>query len=127
MIKDRILRILKLDNLFGNLSGYFESRIELFKMEVKEEFVGLLAQIMVILIVALCVVLALLFISLGCAYYFGSMVGTVSGFMIVAGFYALIFLILLGFRKPISDALHRIILEMAQQHNSEKNEAAGKE
>ena len=36
-IKDSIFKFLRLDNLVENLSGYVETRIELVKLEVREE------------------------------------------------------------------------------------------
>jgi hypothetical protein len=36
-IKDTIFKFLRLDNLVDNLSGYLETRLELFKVEVRED------------------------------------------------------------------------------------------
>src|SRR3970282_51578 len=108
-MKERILKLLKLDNLFDNLSGYFESKIELLKFEVKEEVVLLLARVLVILLIAICFTFFLLLASLGLAYYLGTLVGMAGGLLIVAGFYILVTVMLLGFREQISDGIQGMV------------------
>lgn len=43
-IKDTLFKFLRLDNLVDNLSGYLETRLALFKIEVREEIAHVLAQ-----------------------------------------------------------------------------------
>lgn len=52
-MKEKILKLLKLESLFENLSGYVESKIELFKAEIREEVVSVLSKILVVLLIAL--------------------------------------------------------------------------
>ena len=48
MLKDRVLKFLKLDGLVDGLSGYIETRVSLLKIEVKEEIIELISKILVI-------------------------------------------------------------------------------
>lgn len=126
MMMDRILKMLKFDNLFDKLTGYLESRVEIIKFEIKEDLVGLLSRIVVASLISVCLVFALLLFSLGLANYLGSMVGPTQGLAIVGGFYILVLLALLIFHKEISAFVYRIMLKMAQQSNAKKNEIIGK-
>ncbi|HEY4656614.1 MAG TPA: phage holin family protein [Cyclobacteriaceae bacterium] len=126
-MKERILKLLKLDNLFDNLSGYFESKIELLKFEVKEEVVLLLARALVILLIAICFTFFLLLASLGLAYYLGTLVGMAGGLLIVAGFYILVTVMLLGFREQISDGIQGMVMDKSQKNKGNKDEAGGNE
>jgi type III secretory pathway component EscU len=126
-MKERILKLLKLDNLFDNLSGYFESKIELLKFEVKEEVVLLLARVLVILLIAICFTFFLLLASLGLAYYLGTLVGMAGGLLIVAGFYILVTVMLLGFREQISDGIQGMVMDKSQKNKGNKDEAGGNE
>ena len=117
MIKERILKMLKLDSLIDSLSGYVESRFELFKIEIKEDVVRMIVQVLVLLIIAICAIFVLLLLTLGGVYYLGSLLGMLAGAMIMAGLYLLILIVLISFRKRISNALHRMILQMAEKSN----------
>ena len=54
-----IFKFLRLDNLVNNLTGYVETRVELLKIEVRDEVIKLVSYG---LMVAVCVLLALLFL-----------------------------------------------------------------
>lgn len=128
-MKEKILKLLKLENLFENLSGYVESKIELFKFEVREEVVSILSKVLVTLIVAVCFFFFLTLASLGLAYYLGTLVGMVGGLLIVAGVYLLIFTLLIVFREQVSDGIHTFVMNMslANKKDKDKDEASGKE
>lgn len=126
-MKNKILKLLKLDSLFENLSGYVESKIELFKAEVREEVVGILSKILVALIVAVCLFFCLILASLGLAYYLGTLVGMAWGLLIVAGIYLLILILLIVFREQISEGIHTMVMKMSVPDKKDKDEASGKE
>ena len=52
MIKETILKLLKLDSLVDNLTGYFEGRIELMKYEIKEDLARGLAKVSLLMLAA---------------------------------------------------------------------------
>lgn len=128
-MKEKILKLLKLENLFENLSGYVESKIELFKFEIREEVVSILSKVLVTLIVAVCFFFFLTLASLGLAYYLGTLVGMAGGLLIVAGVYLLIFIFLIAFREQVSDGIHALVMNMSMAHKKDKDddEASGKE
>jgi uncharacterized membrane protein YqjE len=63
-----------LDNLVDNLSGYLETRFELFKVEVREDVSRVLAQALMIAAILLLSILFLLFFSVGLAHFFNGVI-----------------------------------------------------
>ena len=127
VIKEKILKLLKLENLFESVSGYVESKFELFKMEIREEVIAIVARILVFVIIGLCFLLFLILASIGLAYYLGTLVGMTGGIMIVAGFYLLLFALLIGFRKQVSESIDHIVIGMVRASKKGKHEDRRKE
>jgi polyferredoxin len=121
-VKEKILKLLKLENLFESVSGYVESKFELFKMEVREELAGIVARVMVILLIGLCFLLFLILASIGLAYYLGTLVGMTGGIMIVAGFYLLIFVLMLVFRESVSEGISNMVIGLVRASKKNKDE-----
>jgi len=115
MIKEKLLKLLKLDGLVNALTDYVETRIELFKYEVKEDVARLMAKIFLMMVLAFSFALFIVLLSVGLAYYLGTFVGMFGGFMIIAGFYLVISLILFIFRKEINARLEEQLTELAQK------------
>jgi uncharacterized membrane protein YqjE len=109
MLKDTLLKFFKLDGLVNNLTGYVETRIELLKYEIKEDMAKAIARLSLVLLTALLFTFFLLFISVSVAIKLGEVWGNFVGFGIVAGFYLLLMLIIVLFRKPISKSLEEKI------------------
>jgi hypothetical protein len=106
-IKD-IFKFLRLDNLVDNLSGYLETRLELFKIEVREDVAHVLAQALMIIAVLFLALLFLLFFSVGLAHFLNGYFSKPHiGYWIVAGIYGLPGLLFIIFRKKISLALEQ--------------------
>lgn len=122
VVKEKILKLLKLENLFESVSGYVESKLELFKMEIREEVVSIAARILVFLIIGLCFVLFLILASIGLAYYLGTLVGMTGGILIVAGFYLLVFALLLGLREQVSESINNVVMGMVRASKKDKDE-----
>jgi len=102
-IKDSIFKFLRLDNLIENLSGYVETRVELVKIEVREEIAKVLSHALMIGVLLLLGFLFILFISFGWANYLNAYFNdSFSGYWIVAGIYGLPCLFIYLFRKRIS-------------------------
>ncbi len=102
MLKETLLKFLKLDGLVNNLTGYIETRIELMKYEVKEDMAKAMAKISILLFLALLFTFFLLFSSVAVAIKIGELMGNFVGFGIVAGFYLLVLSLILLLREPIS-------------------------
>ncbi|HCW06965.1 MAG TPA: hypothetical protein DGG95_06330 [Cytophagales bacterium] len=102
-IKDTILKFLKLDSLIASLSGYLESKVDLLKLEVREELIKVVSRGLMVGVYFLLGMLFLVFFSFGLANYLGERMNSIySGYWIVSAGYALIGIILIFFRHNIS-------------------------
>ncbi|MBL7859235.1 MAG: phage holin family protein [Cyclobacteriaceae bacterium] len=115
MLKDTILKFLKLDGILSNLSGYVETRIELLKIEIREDIAKALAKISLFILIAFVFVLFVLFSSVALAYILGRNLGIETGFGIVAGCYFLAGLLLFLFRKRIGHWIEKHVLEITKK------------
>ncbi len=115
-IKDTIFKFLRVDNLVENLSGYLEARIELVKIEVREEIVKVISQGLKLVLLFLSFFLFLLFFSMGVSHFMSSYLNSTSaGFWIVSCFYGLSGLILFLFRTKIGQFFERVLLKQANR------------
>lgn len=89
MIRDSIAKFFKVDSLISNLTGYIETRVELLKVEAKEELSKGLSNVLVYLLLAFVFALVIVFLSVALALKIGERVGGFGGFAIVAGVYLL--------------------------------------
>lgn len=105
MLKDTILKFLKMDTLVEHVTGYVETRIELMKVEMKEEVSKVLSKALVFVVITAVLTLFVLLISMAAAYKLGELVGNFGGFAITAGVYLLVGLVMFLFRDPISEKL----------------------
>ncbi|MBX2899676.1 MAG: phage holin family protein [Cyclobacteriaceae bacterium] len=102
-IKDTIFKFLRLEKLVDNLSGYLETRLELFKIEVREDVARVMAQALTVTAIILLSILFLLFFSVGLAHFLNDFLNKpYAGYWIVAGIYGVPCIVLLIFRKEIS-------------------------
>lgn len=112
-IKDSLIKFLRLDNLIDNLSGYVEARIDLLKIEIREDVAKVLAQGLVITAVLLLALMFLLFFSIGLANYLNTFfIDTYTGYWIVAGIYGIPGLLFLLFKKKISNYFEHKMMEI---------------
>lgn len=115
MLKDKILKFLKLDGFIESLTGYVETRVELLKIEVKEEIVNLLIKATLFLIVAFSFLFFLVFISIALALWIGKSIGLISSFSIVAGIYLFLMILLLLAKDSIKEKLKKKLLEVTKK------------
>jgi uncharacterized membrane protein YqjE len=114
-IKDTIFKFLRLDNLLENLSGYVEARIELLKIEIREDIAKVLAKAIMILIVVFLAFIFLLFLSVGFAHYLNNFFEkTQVGYWIVAGIYGVPCLIFILFRKSIGHSMETHLMKLVK-------------
>ena len=90
MFKDTLSKLFKVDNLINNLTGYVESKVELLKMEVKEELARSLAKVVAYLSIAFILALFIVFLSIAVALELAGILGSFAGFAIVAGVYLIV-------------------------------------
>ena len=115
-IKDSIFKFLRLDNLVENLSGYVETRVELIKIEIREEIARVISHGLMIAVLFLLALLFLIFFSIGGALYMNSYFNNSSaGFWIVSGIYSMAGLIIGLFRKSIGNFFEQYLIEQAKR------------
>ena len=86
-----------MDSLIDNVTGYVEARIELMKIEIKEEVAKGLAKALVTVVMIAVFTLFVLLISVAVAYKVGESIGMFGGFAIVASFYLFLGLLVVPF------------------------------
>ena len=97
-----LFNFLKLDSLFDHLTAFIESKIEIYKIEVKEELAQTLSKIMVWLLMGSIFFFFFLFLNIAIGYYLGSILNSLFyGFLIISGSYLLIFFVLYLLRDTI--------------------------
>lgn len=89
---------------FGKLkqaiSDYIRAKIEILKLDIAEHLANILAQVIAYFIILIMLSLVLAFSSMGVAFLLNDLMDSnYLGFMIVAGFYLLILLIVLALLK----------------------------
>lgn len=115
-IKETLIRLLGLENILAHLSGYIEAKVALVKMEVREEVSHVVSKGMVAIVIFFFAFLFLLFFSLAVVHVINEFTGTIwAGYVWVAGFYGLLFLVFLLFRKGIEIALEQRMKEMIKK------------
>lgn len=119
MLKDTILKFLKLDGLFAHFNEYIETRIELLKYELKDDLARGIAKASVVLVMVIFLTLFVLLLSFSIAYYISSFVGMFGGFAILAGAYLLIALFIYLFRRPITAHIEADIKKIMHKHKSD--------
>ena len=104
-----------MDSLIENITGYVEARIELMKIEVKEEVAKGLAKALVIVVMTAVFTLFVLLMSMAAAYKIGESVGMFGGFAIMAGFYLFLGFLLFLFRDSITEKLEEQLTEIMKK------------
>lgn len=100
--KKGLFNFLKLDSLFDHLTGYIDSKIELVKVEIREEAAGLISRVIVGFLLFFLAWFFVMFLSIAGGFYFGTLLNdTYLGFLVVAGIYFLLFLLLFLLRDHI--------------------------
>jgi hypothetical protein len=105
MLKDTLSKFFKVDSLLSNLTGYVETRVELLKVEVKEDLSKGLAQAVAYLFIWFILALFLTFFSIGIALLLGKSLSNVAGFSIVAAVYLIAGLMLWFSREKVISKL----------------------
>lgn len=101
MLKNTLSKFFKIDSLIENLTGLVETRVELLKIELKENLAKGLAQAAAYLLIAFILSLFITFLSIAVALVLSAQLGNFAGFSIVGLFYLIVGLILWSSRKKI--------------------------
>ncbi|HEY9116815.1 MAG TPA: phage holin family protein [Roseivirga sp.] len=85
------MKIFDFNKLTETVSAYIETRIELLKLDIKEEMSKAIAKSMTWGVILICGLTALLFLSLGLALLFNELLNSgYYGYWIVAGIYLIV-------------------------------------
>jgi uncharacterized membrane protein YqjE len=114
MLKETLLKFFKIDGLIENLSGYIETRAELLKIEIREEIAKSLAKLSFIFALTICILIAVIFMSVGLAVYIGELTNYVAGFLSVGALYVLVAIILFYNKESISHSLESRLQEIVK-------------
>jgi len=115
-LKEKIFKLLRLDNLMDNLSGYVESRLELYKLEIREDVARVLSKALVYAFMAIFAILFLVFFSVGLAHFINGYFSVAfAGYWIVAGLYALALLGFVIFRKGLDKGIEKHFMELIKR------------
>lgn len=112
MLKETLSKFFKVDSLLSNLAGYAEARVELLKVEVKEDLSKGLARGVSYLIIAFVFALMLTFLSVAAALLIGKVIGVIGGFGVVASVYLIIGLLLWFKRDKLIAKLEEVFSVM---------------
>ena len=111
-LKDIILKLFKLENIAFNLTGYVETKLELFKLEIRTDVAKAVARAVAIMFLGFLGFLFLLFLSLGLAFLINSLVDVpYLGFFVVAIAYGGAFVLLLLNRKKFAAGIEDQLLK----------------
>lgn len=115
-IKETIFKLLRIDNLVDNISGYIETRVKLVKIEIKEDVARVLSKGLVSGSMIVIGLIFLFFISIGFAQFLNIYFEySFEGYLIVGGIYLVIFVLFIIFRKSIDRKFQRYFSEMIKK------------
>jgi|SRR5688500_10979912 len=105
-----------IEDLFEKVEEYVKTNVQLAKLKATDKLADIIASLVSQVLTVILGFFFFLMLNIGIAFWLGSLLGqTHYGFMIVAGFYALLVALLFVFRKtiiktPISNSIINKIL-----------------
>ena len=111
MLGSTLSKFLKLDDFLGNLAGYVETKVEIVKLEAKQEIAAGVARLITYMIIAFVAGMVLLFVSLGVAVLLAGILGPLAGYSIVAAVYLIVFVILYVNRNKLIVSVEKNVNE----------------
>ncbi|MBL6449683.1 phage holin family protein [Fulvivirga sp. 29W222] len=92
----------KLDSLFEHLAAFIESKIDIYKIELREEASKALSKLMVGLLLFSLGFFFIMFLSMAAGYYFSALLGSFFyGFLIISGIYLLLFTLIFLLKEKL--------------------------
>lgn len=101
MLGNSLTKFLKLDTLVSNLTGYVETKVEIIKVEVREDINKGISQAVVYLLIAFVFALVIMLISLGAAVALSGKIGVLGGYGSVALVYLILGVVLFSKRDQL--------------------------
>jgi len=117
------LKIFDLNRLTETVSAYIETRIELLKLDFQEQFVRFMAKALTWGIMLLCGLTILFFLSFGLAALLNELLESkYLGFMLVAGLYLLIAVVVYLSRNLIERRIHQEVSDFENMQEDIKED-----
>ena len=115
-LKETIFKFLRLDGVFNHLSGYVEARIELLKIEIREDVAKVIASAMIFAVVFFFGTMFMIFLSIGLAQFLNQYLNeSYVGYWLVAVLYLAGFLLFLIFRKGILNNFESHLMDVIKK------------
>jgi uncharacterized membrane protein YqjE len=100
--KGKLFKFLRLDAIIDNLTGLIETRIELAKIEMKEEVAKIGARIIAGVVLSFLLVMIIIFLSFSVATWINSLLESAYwGYFIITGFYLVFFILIIVLKAHI--------------------------
>ena len=97
--KSKLFKFLRIDAIIESLTGLIEARLELAKLELKEEAAKAGARIIAGIVLAFLLVMIIIFVSITLAAWLNFLLDSMFlGYLIVTGFYLLVLVLLIAFK-----------------------------
>ena len=103
-LKDKhgLIKLLKLDKILDNLVGYVETRLELYKIQFKEEIAKAIGILVLIMISVAVFGLMVVFLSLAAANHLNTLLNSkFIGFLIIAVVYLILGVLIVKYREKL--------------------------
>jgi uncharacterized membrane protein YqjE len=127
--KGKFLNIFNVDSLIDTILKYFEKRVELIKIEVKEEVAAVGSKLIIGMITGFLMLFLLLFISILSASLINEVYDSqYIGYLYVTGFYILLIVIIQVLRRTadldskLEELIYDLLSKGKQKTDSEANE-----
>jgi len=100
--KSKLFKFLRVDAIIEHLNGLIEARMELAKLEIKEEVSKIGARVIAGVVFAFLLVMIIIFFSIALATWINNLLNSLfAGYFIVTGFYLLVLVLLISFKAHI--------------------------
>ena len=112
--KSKLFKFLRVDAIIEHLSGIIEARLELVKLELREELAKMGARIIAAIILSFLGVLIIVFLSFSLSTLFNYLLESqFIGYFIVTGFYTLVLILLLVFnvRSWLQEKIENVLID----------------
>jgi uncharacterized membrane protein YqjE len=100
--KSKLFKFLRIDAIIEHLTGLIEARVELAKIEIKEEVSKIGARIIAGVVFAFLLVMIIILFSIALAAWINALLESgYLGYFIVTGFYLLVLILLIAFKAHV--------------------------
>jgi uncharacterized membrane protein YqjE len=121
--KSKLFKFLRVDAIIEHLSGLIEARLELAKLELREELAKMGASIIATIVLSFLGVLIIIFLSISLSTLLNDLLESkFLGYFIVTGFYTLILILLLIFnvRSWLQEKIENMLINTEEEDQTDE-------